>query len=31
VILQRPELSGVDLKHVLRAREAGIKVLKSRI
>jgi hypothetical protein len=31
VILHLPELSGVELKQVLQAREAGIKVLKARI
>jgi hypothetical protein len=31
VILKRQELAGVTLKQVLQAREAGLKVLKSRI
>ena len=31
VILKRAELSGIDLKHILRGREAGIKLLKANI
>ena len=30
-ILKRPELSGIDLKHILRGREEGIKLLKANI
>ena len=30
-ILQRPELRGVDLKKILQAREAGIKLLKANL
>jgi hypothetical protein len=31
VILKRPELEGVDIKRILQAREAGLKLLKARI
>jgi hypothetical protein len=31
VILKRSELSGVDLKHILHAREEGIKLLKANL
>ena len=31
VILKRPELQGVDLKSILHAREAGLKLLKANL
>ena len=31
VILNRPELQGVDLKHILHAREKGLKLLKANL
>ena len=31
VILKRPELQGVDLKRILHAREAGLKLLKANL
>ncbi len=31
VVLKRSELSGVDLKHILRGREEGLKLLKANI
>ncbi|MBE0557554.1 MAG: hypothetical protein IH628_10010 [Proteobacteria bacterium] len=31
VILKRPELRGVDLKRILHAREAGLKLLKANL
>jgi hypothetical protein len=31
VVLKRSELSGVDLKHILHAREEGIKLLKANL
>jgi hypothetical protein len=31
VILKRPELKGVDLKRILHAREAGLKLLKANL
>jgi hypothetical protein len=31
VVLNRPELSGADLKHILRSREAGLKLLKANL
>jgi hypothetical protein len=31
VILKRPELSGADLKGILQAREAGLKLLKANL
>jgi hypothetical protein len=31
VVLNRPELSGADLKHILHVLEAGLKLLKANL